>query len=48
MDAVMTAITAAAGDLVGYVAVAGGAGIGVAVIILGIRRAWAAFKSMTG
>ena len=48
MDAVLTTITGAGTTLIGHVAIAAGAGIGVAVVILGIRRAWAAFKSMTG
>ena len=47
MEAVMTAITGAGTTLIGHVGVAAGAGIGVAVVVLGIRRAWSAFKSMS-
>jgi hypothetical protein len=46
MEAVMTAIGTAGTSIAAYCATAVAAGIGVAIVVYGARRAWGAFKSM--
>jgi hypothetical protein len=46
MTDVMTAITTAGVSIAGYASVAVAAGIGVAIVVYGAKRAWGAFKSM--